>query len=118
MRAQAYAPYSEFFVGAALQTADDSIFTGVNVENASLGLSMCAERVAACAAVTAGHRVFRAIAVAGPVGTHTAPCGSCRQFLAEFNFEMSVTYSVPGGAAHVALSELLPDSFKGETLRA
>ncbi len=117
-RKHAYAPYSEFFVGAALQTEDGSIFTGVNVEIASFGLSLCAERVAASAAIASGHRAFTAITVVGPADAHTAPCGACRQFLAEFNAAMIVTYGIPGGTAQATLSELLPDAFKAETLLA
>ena len=78
MRERAYAPYSQFSVGAALVTEDGTVFGGANVENASYGLAICAERTAAVTAVAAGHRSFRAIAIAGPEATVTAPCGACR----------------------------------------
>ena len=82
-RRQAYAPYSKFAVGAALLTSTGRIFPGCNVENTSYGLTICAERTAACSAVAAGEREFTAIAVALSGGG--TPCGACRQFLAEFN---------------------------------
>src|SRR5919106_5668640 len=80
---RAFCPYSNFPVGAALRTAGGTIYQGVNVENASFGLTICAERVAASAAIAAGEREFAAIAVASRGGV--TPCGACRQFLAEFN---------------------------------
>ncbi|MGD0015916.1 MAG: cytidine deaminase [Verrucomicrobiia bacterium] len=82
-RRNAHAPYSRFRVGAALLTANGRIYTGVNVENASYGLTICAERVAIGKAVSDGHRRFRAIAIAAP-SANPAPCGACRQVLAEF----------------------------------
>src|ERR1700756_2574607 len=84
-RERAYAPYSQFRVGAAVETEDGTIVTGCNVENASYGLSICAERTAIVSAVAQGYRVFRAVAVAGPEGVTTSPCGACRQFIAEFD---------------------------------
>src|SRR5688572_18475653 len=80
---RAFCPYSNFPVGAALRTASGLIFQGVNVENASFGLTICAERVAASAAVAAGEREFAQIVVVSRTGV--SPCGACRQFLAEFN---------------------------------
>lgn len=80
---RAYCPYSNFPVGAAVRTASGKIFQGVNVENVSYGLTICAERVAAAAAVAAGEREFTDIAVVSNGGA--TPCGACRQFLAEFN---------------------------------
>ena len=80
---RAFCPYSNFPVGAALRTANGRIYQGVNVENASYGLTICAERVAASAAVANGEREFTAIAVVSRGGV--SPCGACRQFLAEFN---------------------------------
>jgi cytidine deaminase len=80
---RAYCPYSNFPVGAAIRTASGKIFQGCNVENVSYGLTICAERVAACAAVAAGEREFTDIAVVSNGGA--SPCGACRQFLAEFN---------------------------------
>lgn len=83
---QAYAPYSDFAVGAAVLCPDGSVFTGVNVENASYGLTVCAERNAVAAAVSAGYTRFEAVAVwAAKTPRHTVqPCGACRQVLAEF----------------------------------
>ena len=88
VRHRAYAPYSNFLVGAALQVRDGDVFTGVNVENASYGLTLCAERVAAASAVAAGRREITCVAVASVGGA--APCGACRQFLAEFGSDMRV----------------------------
>lgn len=117
MRERAYAPYSGFTVGAALVTEDGSVFVGANVENASYGLAICAERSAAVSAVAAGHRDFRAIAVAGPETTVTAPCGACRQFLNEFNPRLAVTYTTPQGVTQTTLDELLPDAFGPQNLQ-
>lgn len=115
-RASAYAPYSGFTVGAALITENGEVFNGVNVENASYGLAICAERTAAVSAVAAGHRNFRAIAVAGPETTVTAPCGACRQFLNEFNPQLTVAYTTPGGVTVTTLDRLLPDAFGPKNL--
>ena len=115
-RAHAYAPYSRFAVGAAVETEDGSIVTGCNVENASYGLGICAERVALTGAVAAGHTTFRAIAVAGPDGVATAPCGACRQFIAEFDPAMPVTYTGPAFPVETDLSHLLPESFGPHSL--
>ena len=84
-RAQSVSPYSKFAVGAALLTQDGDLITGANVESASYGLSCCAERVALFKALTEGHRHFAALAVASPGGA--APCGACRQLIAEFAAE-------------------------------
>jgi cytidine deaminase len=111
VRTRAYAPYSHFTVGAALDTGDGHVFLGCNVENASYGLTICAERAAICAAVAAGFRNFTAIAVAGPSDTLVSPCGACRQVLAEFNPQMTVIYMTPDGPATATVAELLPHSF-------
>jgi cytidine deaminase len=110
-RERAYAPYSGFMVGAAVETADGAIVTGCNVENASYGLALCAERVAITRAIAEGHRAIRALAVAGPRDTTTIPCGTCRQFMAEFDPEMPVTYSTPVGSVSTTLAKLLPEPF-------
>lgn len=114
-RQQAYAPYSNFLVGAALVTEDGTVFTGTNVENASYGLTICAERVAACTAASAGHRKITAVAVAATGGV--SPCGACRQFLAEFGGSMDV-YMVdannPGQVKQMSLADLLPEQFNLE----
>ncbi|HEY9084507.1 MAG TPA: cytidine deaminase [Candidatus Tyrphobacter sp.] len=110
-RERAHAPYSGFAVGAAVETQDGSIVTGCNVENASFGLSICAERVAVVRAVAEGHRVIRAIAIAGPPGIDAGPCGACRQFLAEFDPDMAVSFTMRDGIVNTTLSELLPYAF-------
>ena len=114
-RLQAYAPYSNFLVGAAVLTEDGSVFTGANVENASYGLTICAERVAAAAAVAAGHRKLKAVAVATAGGA--SPCGACRQFLAEFGGAMDVFLvdaDRPENVKRMSLAELLPEQFHWE----
>ena len=108
----AYAPYSKFSVGAALAADDGSVWTGANVENASYGLSMCAERAAIFNAVAnGGVRRFDALAVAGPEGTTTLPCGACRQVLWEFAPELQVIYADGGTLKTVPLARLLPEAF-------
>jgi cytidine deaminase len=110
-RKQAYAPYSRFRVGAAVAT-DRGVFSGANVENASYGLSICAERVAAAAAVAAGARRIDAVAVTSSAKGPASPCGACRQFLYEFGPEMTVVSEGTDGERKVwRLSELLPDGF-------
>lgn len=108
---KAYAPYSEFRVGAAVY-AGGEIYQGCNVENAAYGSTVCAERGAAMAAVMAGNHWFDAVAIVGDSDAPTVPCGACRQFLAEFNPEMRV---VMGGATDAVmvgrLDELLPEAF-------
>ena len=110
-RAHAYAPYSGFCVGAAVETADGTIVTGCNVENASYGLSLCAERTALVRAIAQGHRAFRGLAVAGPDGVATAPCGACRQFIAEFDPALPIVFTNAGGEVQTTLHELLPHAF-------
>src|SRR5450432_1929927 len=102
-REKAYAPYSKFLVGAALLTQSGEIFDGCNVENVSLGLTLCAERAAAAAAVQSGQQQFIAIAVAADTRVPVVSCGACRQFLAEFNAELLV-YSVGKGYGQRAWS--------------
>ena len=112
IRQQAYAPYSKFLVGAAVLTDDGTVFTGANVENASYGLTICAERVAAAAAVAAGQRKITAVAVATAGGA--APCGACRQFLAEFGGSMDVLLvdvDRPENVKQMSLADLLPEQF-------
>ena len=95
------------------KTDDGRRFSGANVENASYGLSVCAERVAVQSAVVAGVRAIAAIAVAGPEGVAFAPCGACRQVLAEFGSPaMRVVYGAPGGPVETTLGALLPAAFR------
>ena len=110
-RKNAYAPYSGFTVGAALLTKDGEIYSGANVENASYGLAICAERSAVASAVTAGQREFSAIAVAGPDSAATVPCGACRQVLSEFSPSLVVLYTTPDGVSSTTLDQLLPLRF-------
>ena len=117
----AYAPYSEFPVGAAALTSDGSIHTGCNVENASYGLTICAERAAVCAAIGAGHRQIVAIAVSAPKVARTSPCGACRQFLNEFrpaNIDMEIVLDDRDSGEPVWLEELLPHAFGPRNLSA
>jgi cytidine deaminase len=117
-RDRAYAPYSHFAVGAAVRAPDGRVFTGANAENASLGLSMCAERVAIYHALSEGVRQFEAVGVAGPDGMLAMPCGACRQVLHEFGPGMQVVFDGGGGLRAVPLQSLLPEAFVGETLEA
>jgi cytidine deaminase len=109
----AYAPYSRFPVGAAALTADGAICAGANVENASYGLSMCAERNAIFQAIAGGARSIRAIAVYTPTRATTPPCGACRQVIAEFGADVLVICSCdePGAERRYRLAELLPAAF-------
>ena len=119
-REHAYAPYSHFTVGAAVQTADGRRFSGANVENASYGLTICAERAAVFAAVAAGAKRITAVAVSGPDGTTTPPCGACRQVLAEFGAaDVPLSYArADGGWTDTTLGELLPAAFDPRALEA
>jgi len=110
-----YSPYSEFPVGAAVLTRDGSVYLGTNVENASYGLTICAERVAVCNAIAAGKRNIRAVAIYGGK-TGVAPCGACRQFIAEFGSAVVVVYSHNGNIVVQPIHRLLPDSFTKEEL--
>ena len=113
--ARAYAPYSKYRVGAALLAADGTVFTGCNVENASYGLTNCAERTALFKAVSEGRRRFRALAIAGgPPKDPAVPCGACRQALAEFcppDLPVAVAPLRHGAPVVRALAEYLPHSF-------
>jgi cytidine deaminase len=115
-RDAAYAPYSHFSVGAALLASDGRVFTGANVENASYGLSMCAERVAVYHAHSSGVRRFEAVAVTGPPDIVTMPCGACRQVLHEFGRGMQVVFADAGEIRVMPLATLLPEAFGGEVL--
>ena len=113
---EAYVPYSRFPVGAALECADGTVFTGCNVENSSLGCTICAERTAIVKAVSEGRREFLRIAIYGEGESYCMPCGACRQVMSEFvrkgeDLELLCTRS---GGRYVSyrLSQLLPHAFK------
>lgn len=116
-RARAYAPYSGFHVGAALETEEGSIVTGCNIENASYGLTICAERSAVAAAISAGHRRFARLALVSDAAEPIAPCGACRQVLAEFAPDLLVESSAGSLMKSWTLRELLPAGFSGDVLR-
>ena len=112
VRGQAHAPYSGFKVGAVLEAEDGSLHDGCNVENASYPLTMCAERNALAAAVAAGRRRFRALALASSGARPVPPCGGCRQALAEFGTDLVVVSEGVGGARREwTLAELIPEPF-------
>lgn len=112
----AWAPYSEFRVGAAIEAADGRVFVGCNVESASYGLTICAERMALGAAVAAGARSLRRVAVTTEVEPPAAPCGACRQLLAEFGLNLEVIAAGPTSERRWTLAALLPDAFTKESL--
>ena len=117
-RQRAYAPYSKYKVGAAIRTKRNKVHSGANVENASYGMTICAERTAAFAAVNAGDTAFDAIAIVIDDDRLPTPCGACRQVLAEFSPDMRVILATTGGKRKVTtLGELLPDPFLPESLR-
>ncbi len=112
----AWAPYSEFRVGAAIEAADGRVFVGCNVESASYGLTICAERMALGAAVAAGARSLRRVVVTTEVEPPAAPCGACRQLLAEFGLNLEVVAAGPTSERRWTLAALLPDAFTKESL--
>lgn len=112
----AYAPYSRFHVGAAIEADDGSVHVGCNVENASYGLTICAERMAVGAAVAAGKRKLRRVAVATAVEPPATPCGACRQLLAEFGLDLEIIAAGPSTERRWRLRELLPEAFTRESL--
>ncbi|MGL5096849.1 MAG: cytidine deaminase [Planctomycetia bacterium] len=110
--ANAYSPYSKFRVGAAILTDDGRIYAGCNVENASYGLTICAERNAVFQMAAEGRRGIRAVVVYTPTPKPTAPCGACRQVVNEFGPDALVVSTCDGpGVLRRPLSELLPDAF-------
>ena len=111
-RGRAFAPYSEFRVGAALRAEDGTVFTGCNVESASYGLTICAERVALVKGISEGRTRFTAVAVVADTEHLTPPCGACRQLLWEFAPDATVTLAnLAGLTAQYAMRELLPHGF-------
>lgn len=116
-RAHAHAPYSKFLVGAALEDDSGRIHTGVNVENATYGLTVCAERVAVFKAVSEGARRFRRIAIAADAPELTPPCGACRQILWEFCGDIEITLVNPAGRSEtLRLKDIFPRPFDGSFL--
>jgi cytidine deaminase len=115
IRRRSYSPYSRFRVGAAILGDDERVYVGTNVENASFGLSLCAERNAVAAAVAAGCRTFRAVAIVADPIEPTPPCGACRQVLREFGFDTVVLLAGSDGPAGEVITttvgELLPLAF-------
>jgi cytidine deaminase len=117
-RERAYAPYSEFYVGAALLCADGAVMLGCNVENASYGLCVCAERTALCAAVAAGKTEFVAIAISTSSSPPSPPCGMCRQSLREFCDDLTIFLVNPSGETiTTSLAALFPGGFDKDLLR-
>ncbi len=114
--ANAYAPYSQFRVGAAVEDGTGRVFAGCNVESASYGLTICAERMALGAAVAAGARQLRRVVVTTEVDPAAAPCGACRQLLAELGLDVEVVAVGPASERRWLLRDLLPDAFTREAL--
>ena len=118
MLPMAYVPYSHFPVGAALECADGTVFTGCNIENAAYGPTNCAERTAVFKAVSEGHRSFVRIAIAADTDDFCPPCGVCRQVLREFAEDLEILLVNRKGEIQVlTLKELLPYSFGSENLK-
>jgi cytidine deaminase len=116
-RERAYAPYSRFLVGAALLGADGRVYSGCNVENASYGLTICAERCALFGAVASGQRAFQALALVTDVSPPAMPCGACRQVLRELAPDLPiVAANLAGQRTETSLASLLPQSFGPESL--
>src|SRR5690349_14770303 len=117
-RDKSYAPYSQFAVGAALQTKSGEVYAGCNVENLSFGLTLCAERNAVAAAVSNGSRDFVAVAIVTDSKKPAVPCGACRQVLSEFNPRLKVvSATISGQIQEFDLNALLPFSDQGISLR-
>jgi len=111
-RKKAYTPYSKFQVGAAVLCADGKIFTGCNIENASFGLTVCAERVAIFKAISEGSTKFEAITVIGDTDKPCSPCGACRQVISEFGEDIPlIMANLKGDVKIKKIKELLPEAF-------
>jgi len=111
VRNHAHAPYSQFRVGAAVMGASGRIYVGCNVENATYGATICAERAAICAMVACGESKATAVAVYTEANPAASPCGICRQVLAEFADDMPVVLAAPGYHSVLSLAALLPNRF-------
>jgi len=111
-RKRAYTPYSKFKVGAAVLSVDGKIFTGCNIENASFGLAVCAERVAIFKAISEGSTKFKGIAVIGNTDKPCSPCGACRQVISEFGEDiLLIMANLKGDVKIKKIKELLPEAF-------
>ena len=110
-RENTYSPYSHFAVGAALLCEDGTLYEGCNIENASYGLTNCAERTAIFKAVSEGHIKFKALAVVADTEGPCAPCGACRQVMAEFKIPLIIMGNLMGNIKMVTIEEVLPFSF-------
>ncbi len=117
-REKAYVPYSKFKVGAAIEMEDGSVFTGCNIENASYGATNCAERTAIFKAVSEGHTIMKKIAIVGDMLAFTAPCGICRQVIAEFAAKDIEIALIKNQDEYIVktLEEILPGAFTKEDL--
>jgi cytidine deaminase len=116
-REHAHAAYSRFKVGAALETADGTVIAGCNIENATYGLTICAERVAMFKALSEGHRVFTRIAIVADTQAPTPPCGACRQILWEFGGDLEIVLAnLSSETGRYRLKDLLPLPFDSKLL--
>lgn len=117
-RNKAYVPYSKFQVGAAIITSNDNLYLGCNIENASYGLTNCAERTAIFKAVSEGDKEIKAIAVVGDTEGPISPCGACRQVIAEFATENTKIYlsNLNGDVKETTISEILPGYFSSKDM--
>jgi cytidine deaminase len=116
-REHAHAAYSRFKVGAALEAADGAVITGCNIENATYGLTICAERVAMFKALSEGHRIFTRIAIVADTQAPTPPCGACRQILWEFGGNLQIVLAnLSSETGRYRLKDLLPLPFDGRLL--
>ena len=117
-RLQSVAPFSNFLVGAAVRTADGKVYTGCNVESASYGLTVCAERVAIWKALSEGERQFTDLAVVADTETLTPPCGTCRQIIWEFARNANIVFAnLAGKSEEFHMVDLLPNAFDAKFLK-